>query len=876
METREQGLTSAEARKRLADTGTNELPGVRRVPVLRRFLSQFTNFFALLLWGAAALALVARIPELAIAVSAVVIINGLFAFAQEERATQAAAKLRGLLPTQVTVVRDGAPTKVPAAEVVPGDVVILAAGDRLPADLTFLSTDSCTADESMLSGESLAVVKEAGDAGFGGTFLANGTAEACVTATGNNTRLAEIASLTSHVVPPPTPLQRELRRVVRTISSVALGFGVTFCIISILVGTPLHNALLFAIGVAVAMIPEGLLPTVTLSLAVGAQRMADRNALVRNLQAVETLGSATFICTDKTGTLTQNRMNVVEVWTPEGMVAVDGEGYSPVAGITGPSSATDPARRLAWAARTASRGRIRRAGEEWIADGDPMEAALDALAHRLAGPVGLSDPEPTRRFAFDPVRRRESVILGAELLVKGAPESMLPLCSNTGLADRASEELTGMANRGLRVLAVASRTLPRGTRVDEAAPEELEHDLVLEGLVGLHDPPRPGVPEAIRQARQAGIRIAMITGDHPVTAAAIARQTGLALGDPVVVEGRDLPPDEESLGELIDHDGVVVSRVSPEQKLAIARALQRRGHVLAMTGDGVNDGPALSEADIGVAMGMTGTDVAREAADLVLLDDNFATIIIAVEQGRATYTNIRRFLTYHLTSNVSELLPFVVWILSGGSFPLALGVLQILALDIGTDLLPALALGGEKPSPDVLRKPPEKRHLMDGALLTRVFVVLGPVQAAFALGIFTLVLWGSGWTWGAQPAPGLLATASGAAFCTVVVGQMANAVACRSATRPAWRINWFSNRMLLVAVLVEVALLLFFLFFAPLAGVLGHAPPPLEGALFSLLVVPTLLSVDGLHKFLRHRRRDNRSRAGSQRPADPPPLKPEG
>ena len=846
------------------------------MPVWRRFLSQFTSFFALLLWGAGALALIARIPELAVAVSAVVVINGLFAFAQEERATQAAAKLRGLLPTQVNVVRDGAPAKVAAAGVVPGDVVMLTAGDRLPADVEFLSTDTCTADESMLSGESVPLPKEAGDPGFGGTFLANGTAEALVTATGRNTRLAEIASLTAHVVPPPTPLQRELRRVVRTISSVALGFGVAFCVISILVGTPLQNALLFAIGVAVAMIPEGLLPTVTLSLAVGAQRMADRNALVRNLQAVETLGSATFICTDKTGTLTQNRMNVVEVWTPAGAVAVDGEGYSPVAGVTGPSSTTDPARRLAWAARTASRGRIRRAGEEWTADGDPMEAALDALAHRIAGSEKLDDPEPTRRFAFDPVRRRESVVLGAELLVKGAPESVLPLCSNPDLSDRAYEELSGMANRGLRVLAVASRTLPRGTQVDAAAPEELEHELVLEGLVGLHDPPRTSVPEAIRQARQAGIRIAMITGDHPVTAAAIARQTGLALGEPVVVEGRDLPLDEESLGELIDHDGVVVSRVSPEQKLAIARALQRRGHVLAMTGDGVNDGPALSEADIGVAMGMTGTDVAREAADLVLLDDNFATIIIAVEQGRATYTNIRRFLTYHLTSNVSELVPFVVWILSGGSFPLALGVLQILALDIGTDLLPALALGGEKPSPKVLRKPPEKRHLMDGALLTRVFVVLGPVQAAFAMGIFTLVLWGSGWAWGAQPSPGPLAAASGAAFSTVVVGQMANAVACRSATLPAWRINWFSNRMLVAAVVVEAVLLLFFLFFAPLAGVLGHAPPPLEAALVALLVIPTLLAVDGLHKFLRHRGRDTRSRTESQSSGDAPPLKPEG
>lgn len=849
------GLTTAEAGRRLADVGANELPATRRVPVWRRFLSQFTSFFALLLWGAAGLALVARIPELAVAVSAVVIVNGLFAFAQEERATQAAARLRGLLPAQVTAMRDGVPTQVPATGIVPGDVLVLTAGDRLPADVEFLATDSCTADESMLSGESVPVPKEDGDAGFGGTFLANGTAEARVTATGGNTRLAEIASLTVHVVPPPTPLQRELRRVVRTISSVALGFGVTFCLISIAMGSPLQNALLFAIGVAVALIPEGLLPTVTLSLAVGAQRMAERNALVRNLQAVETLGSATFICTDKTGTLTQNRMNVVEVWTPVGTVDVEGEGYSPVARITGLSPAVEAARRLAWAARTASRGRIRRRDGDWAADGDPMEAALDALAHRLTGPNGLPDPEPVRRFAFDPVRRRESVVLETELLVKGAPESVLPLCRDTSRAAEAAGVLTGMADRGLRVLAVARRTLQEGTPTDAMSAGDLECDLVLEGLVGLQDPPRQNVLGAILQARQAGIRVAMITGDHPATAAAIARQTGLAPGEPVVVEGRDLPQDEEALGELLDHDGMVVSRVSPEQKLAIARALQRRGHVLAMTGDGVNDGPALNEADIGVAMGLGGTDVAREAADLVLLDDDFATIIVAVEQGRATYTNIRRFLTYHLTSNVSELAPFVIWILSGGSFPLALGVLQILALDIGTDLLPALALGGEKPGREVLRKPPEKRHLMDLPLLVRVFGVLGPVQAASALGVFTLVLWNSGWAWGDLPTPALLATASGAAFTTVVLGQAANAVACRSATRPAWRVDWLGNRMLLAALAVEILLLVFFLHFPPLAGAFGHSPPAPEDAAVALLVIPALLAADGLHKFLRHHRR---------------------
>lgn len=858
------GLSTTEAQDKLSEYGINQLPRVRPVPVWRRFIRQFTHFFALLLWIAAFFAQVAGMPQLAIAVVVVVMINGLFAFAQEERATHAASKLRELLPDQVAVIRDGIQTRIPATDVVPGDVIVLTAGDRLPADVDFLNADSCTADESMLSGESLAVVKKEGDTGFGGTFLVNGSAEARVTATGSHTRLADIAALTADVAPPPTPLQRELRRIVRTLSSVALGLGAVVCIVLILVGTPVQSAFLFAVGVAVAMIPEGLLPTVTLSLAMGAKRMANSNALVRNLQAVETLGSTTFICTDKTGTLTQNRMNVVEVWTPEGKVGIHGEGYSPIGDVEGAENAVTAATRLAWAARGASRGRtLPRDDGEWIAEGDPMEAALDALMHRLTGEQTLDEPIVLRRFAFDPLRRRESVVIGHDLLVKGAPEAILPLCRTTDQVHHASIQLSDMASRGLRVLAVARRRLPTDTVVSTASPAELENELILDGLVGLQDPPRDTVAEALQQARQAGIKVAMVTGDHPDTAAAIAQQIGLIIGTPRVVEGKNLPEDEATLGELLDHDGVVVSRVSPEQKLAITRALQRRGHVLAMTGDGVNDGPALSEADIGVAMGMSGTDVAREAADLVLLDDNFATIITAVEQGRSTYTNIRRFLTYHLTDNVSELTPFVFWGLSGGNFPLALGVLQILCLDIGTDLLPALALGGEKPSSQILRKPPERRHLMDTALLIRVFGVLGPVQAIFGMGIFTWILWKGSWTWGETPAPALLATASGATFTIVVVAQMANAVVCRSATRPVWRLNWLSNRFLLVALGVQLLLLLVFLYLTPLAGALGHAPPPLEGVLGALAVIPTLMVVDGLHKYLRQRRR--RSRAISHR-----------
>ncbi|HSL36990.1 MAG TPA: HAD-IC family P-type ATPase, partial [Arthrobacter sp.] len=350
-------------------------------------------------------------------------------------------------------------------------------------------------------------------------------------------------------------------------------------------------------------------------------------------------------------------------------------------------------------------------------------------------------------------------------------------------------------------------------------------------------------------------KVAMVTGDHAFTAAAIARETGLIGTPELVLEGHNLPEDDAVLAALLDRDGVVVSRVTPEQKLRVARLLQGRGHVVAMTGDGVNDGPALQQADIGVAMGLSGTDVAREAADLVLLDDDFATIIAAVEQGRATYANIRRFLTYHLTDNVAELTPFVIWALSGGRFPLALSVLQILALDIGTDLLPALALGSEAPSKGTLKRPPERRHLMDRALMCRVFGLLGPVEALFEMTAYTSVLLGAVWTPGAElPASDVLMAASGAAFTTVVLAQLANAFACRSASVPPWRLGWFTNRLLVWAVLAELGLLAVFLFLGPLAALLGHAPPSPGGLAVALAAIPAVLLADWLYKIARHRR----------------------
>jgi magnesium-transporting ATPase (P-type) len=842
------GLTTAEAMDRLRADGPNRLPGPRRKHPMLVFAAQLVHFFALMLWVAAGLAVLAGMPALAIAIVVVVVLNGAFSFAQEYRADRAAERLRELLPVRATVRRDGRATVVDAADLVVSDVVLLEAGDRVCADATVLPGSRLSVDESMLTGESKPVRPETGRSVHAGTYVVEGHGAAVVTATGAHTRLAEIAAVTEHADRPPSPLANQLQRVVKTIATIAVGVGVLFFATALLLGLDLSEGFLFAIGVTVALVPEGLLPTVTLSLARAGQRMATHNALVRRLESVETLGATTFICTDKTGTLTRNEMSVVTVWTPHGTVIVTGEGYAPDGELHGTPDAVSAAALVAdTAARCSPDSHATRAHDHWQPVGDPMEVALHVLAARAGVPPA---PETTARYPFDPQRRRASVVDGDGLHLCGAPDTVLPLCAS--VTDAASAMVDEMSARGLRVLAVARRIDVSGT--DD--PEAVEVGLELLGLVGLQDPPRPDVAEAIGACRAAGIRLAMVTGDHPGTARSIAAAVGLLGDHDIVLDGKDLPADDHELGALLDQDGVVIARVAPEEKLRIARALQARGHVVAMTGDGVNDGPALRAADIGVAMGASGTDVAREAADLVLLDDHFGTIVHAIEQGRATFANIRRFLTYHLTDNVAELAPFAVWALSGGSVPLGLTVLQVLALDIGTDLLPALALGAEPANPKTMRGPAKAAKLIDAGLVRRAFGVLGPVEAMMSMLAFVVVLLASGWTWGSTPASDDVATASGALFAAVVFGQLANAYACRSESRWIGRVGLTGNRLLTYAVGFELVMLAVFLLVPPMPELLGGLVPPWLGWGMALLTVPAVLLTDSVHKGLRARRRD--------------------
>jgi calcium-translocating P-type ATPase len=850
---RSRGLRTADAHARLARDGPNVLPPPRPPSAWRQLAAQMSHFFALMLWVAGVLSFVAGLPQLGVAIFVVIVVNGVFAFVQESRAEHAAERLRDLLPRRAMVVRDGIPSEVDAADLVVDDLVVLASGDRVSADLRVTEAHALVMDMSLLTGESVPVPASLDDQLFAGTFVVEGEGRAVVEATGRATRLAAIAQLTEVGHRPPSPLAHELNRVVRTVATIAIGVGVAFFGVALAVGSAASDGFLFAVGVTVALVPEGLLPTVTLSLAIGAQRMAGRHALVRRLESVETLGSTTFICTDKTGTLTRNEMTVVEVWTPGETTHLTGSGYDPTDPIVAKEAVVASLRLLARAAVRCSTGRAVQREGRWVAQGDPMEAAIDTFARRLGVDVAADEAaHPVlRRYPFNPRRRRMSIIVGDWLFVKGATDTVFDRCLDTTGAPEASEE---MAGRGLRVLAVATR--PVADIAVDADADIAETHLELLGLLGLEDPPRPSAADAIAACRRAGIRVAMVTGDHPATARAIAAEVGLLDVDSLVLEGADLPADEQVLGALLDREGVVLARVAPEDKLRIASALQARGHVVAMTGDGVNDGPALQAADIGIAMGRSGTDVAREAADLVLLDDDFATVVAAVEQGRATFSNVHRFLTYHLTDNVAELTPFVVWALSGGRFPLALGVLQILCLDIGTDLLPALALGAEPPNNRALVRPPMGRHLIDGALLRRVFGVLGPTEAIMEMAAFLVALVAAGWRPAHSfPTGHALLAASGAAFAAVVIGQAANAFACRSATRWPGALGWTGNRLLLGAVAVELAALAGFLLIAPIASVLDHAPPPAAGLLVAALAAPVVLTVDAIHKRRRAARR---------------------
>ena len=838
------GLDAAEAARRLAEFGPNHVEEVAREHLLLGFAREFTHFFAIILWIGAALAFLADYFEpgqgmsrLGVAIVGVILVNGIFSFWQEYKAEQAVAALRQLLPQKVQALRGGAIVEMLVTDLVPGDIVLLEEGALVPADCRLIEAFALRVNTATVTGESRPMARTiepstedsplyAKNVVLAGTSVVSGQARAVVYATGMHTEFGRIAHLTQTVGTGSSPLQREIARLSRIVAAMATGMGVALFFVGQAMGLPTWENLLFAIGIIVANVPEGLLPTVTLSLAMATKRMAKRNALVRHLPAVEALGSTTTICCDKTGTLTQNRMSVQRLWL--------GGGFLDFADLAAQPRLTEDNRELFVNAALCHNLKI--VDDKLL--GDPMEVALAAMGRQVVGE--LADHKRIDEIPFDTDRKRMSVLSetpqGRMLYCKGAPETVLAACDfvqfDAGIVPMDPAAKTRllaaqqqMTEAGLRVLAFAHCALSGDIR--DGMPNE-ERGMILSGLVGLEDPPRAEVPDAVARCATAGIRIIMVTGDHPHTALAIARQIGLVKGDqPAVITGDELRTISPAHLQLaLDAKEIIFARVAAEQKMLIVQALQKKGEIVAVTGDGVNDAPALKTADIGIAMGISGTDVAKEAADLILLDDNFASIVAAIEEGRAVFDNIRKFLTYILSSNIPEVVPYLAFVLF--RIPLPLTIIQILAVDLGTDMLPALALGAEKPDPVVMQRPPRARNerLLSWGMLVRAYLFLGVLEAAAAMAVFFFVLEAAGWQYGVsldRSAP-LYLQATSACLATIVVMQMMNVILCRHPSRSSLSVGLFDNRYILMALAAELGVILFIIYTPAGNWLFGTAP----------------------------------------------------
>ncbi len=893
------GLTAAEAAERRRRLGSNELRSLPRPKILRRLLAQFTDLFALVLLAASVLTLLAyalQRPhdvgnlELALAILAVVVLNASIGFGMEYSAEKTAEALQAMLPHTCRVLREGERLECPATDLVPGDVIVLDAGDAVPADCRVVEAHDLTVNNAALTGESAPVRRtadavpastpqlEARNGLFMGTTAMSGSGKAIVVSTGDATEFGRIFRLTAAAPQSASPLQRQVAMMARRVSGGAILIGTAIFVIRL----PQHHggvvaSFVFALGVMVALVPEGLPATLSVSLAVGVRRMARKNALVKRLLAVEALGSTTVICTDKTGTLTKAEMTVVRLWRAGSVHTVTGVGYEPHGDVSDAASA----HRLLTAAALCSNARLvpPSAEQTWRVLGDTTEGAL-VVAAAKAG-IDLSTEQSacprTTEFPFDSTRKLMTTVhrtsdLTYAAYAKGAPLELLARCVDADWGDvrrpmteDLRAELAGisdvMAGQGLRVLGVAARELATA----RPAQQDAESGLTFLGLAAMLDPPRPEVFEAVARCRQAGIRVVMVTGDHPLTAENIARRVGIVrTPDPVIVTGRQLDEsDDAALDRTVtDEAELLFCRVSPEHKMRIVEAFKRCGAVVAVTGDGANDAPALKRADVGVAMGIAGTDVAREASVMVLLDDSFASIASAVELGRSVYQNIRKFLIYLFSHNIAELTPIVLATFVG--FPLVpLLAVQVLAIDLGSDVLPALALGAEPPEPDVMDRPPRSaREPLFSAAVVRRFLFLGTIQSigvcvAFFWRIHTGRLPFADYT-SSSPVYREAITMTQAG---IVVSQFFNGFAVRTERRSLLQAGIFSNPRLIGAECLGVAAMAAISYWSPLQAVFHTAPLSLTDWAMLVAFGVLLLIAEELRK-LRLRARDRHTAVG--------------
>jgi len=920
LETSPQGLSQEEAVSRLSLYGLNRLHIEKPVSLeYRRLLDQATHPMALLLWVAGLIAIIGGRPVLWLVIWIVVLVNAIFSFLQEYRAERAISSLEKLLPDFTRALRDGAEISLPSSEIVPGDVLVLAEGDNIPADARVIQEFGLRVNNATLTGEAMPARKTAEPSlrqdlteveqinlVFAGTSVASGTSRAIVYATGSLTQFGRIARVTQETPERKSHLQAEMQRITRLFTILALIAGAMALSLGFW-----HEriywltAFLLAIGVIVAVIPEGLVPTLTLTLAIAVQRLANRGVLVKNLSMVETLGTTSVICTDKSGTLTQNQMTVREVWAGNRRFSVGGAGYEPKGNFSpaiDPTGVRDDLRKLLNAAILCNNSRLLPPTPErprWSYLGDQTEAALRVLAAK--GKVVEEDIQQEfpriHELPFDARRKRMSTVHslpdGREIVfVKGAPREVLQLCTSVHVRGQdvpldpqmRSQILSTndeYARNALRVLALACRTLPPRTGAgSDFSVESVERELTFLGLAAMMDPPRPEVADAIKRCREAGVQWVMITGDYGLTADSLARRIGmLSKPNPRILTGAELEQMSDAQLQLILKQEVIFARMAPEHKLRLVSAFQANGDVVAVIGDGVNDAPALRKADIGIAMGISGTDVARESADVILTNDNFGAVADAVEEGRTVFDNLRKFATYIFASNVVEVVPLLATALF--DLPLALTVTQILAIDLGTDLLPALALGTERPEPDVMTRPPRKKGqaLLDRGVGLRS-LWLGLIEAGLCFSGFLFVYYREDPIhWRALLSPiwnsyaELIKTSAGRTYVLattmfhagVVTSQVGNVFSCRTSRERGSRVGFFSNRFLLLSVAFEIGLIVSLIYIPPLASIFEHLPIPVSYWILLALYGPILYLIEKFRKSLV--RRGTFSREGKLLPS---------
>jgi Ca2+-transporting ATPase len=903
LETCPEGLSAPEARSRMDLYGPNRLHVVKPVSLeYRRLIDQISHPMAILLWAAGLIAFIGGRPVLGSAIWLVVLVNAVFSFLQEYRAERAISSLEKLLPDYARILRDGAEVSLPTAEIVPGDILVLAEGDNIPADARVVEEFGLRVNNAALTGEALPSRKSAEASTraelteverpnliFAGTSVASGTARAIVHSTGPLTQFGRIARLTQETPPRPGRLKKEMGRITRLFTIAALCVGT----LSFSWGVwqediPWLNAFLLTIAIIVAVIPEGLVPTLTLSLAIAVQRLARRGVLVKSLSMMESIGTASVICTDKSGTLTQNQMTVRELWMGDQRYRVSGSGYEPKGGFSPSPSGPDRGdfQMLLSAAALCNNSRLLPPSPErpnWYYLGDQTEAALRVLA--LKGGVdeqaeGKILPR-IHELPFDARRKRMSTIhaWGDEetAFVKGAPREVLHLCTHIRIQgeDRPlDQELRtrilaandGYARNALRVLALAYRRLPlRSSAGADYSSEMVERSLVFLGLAAMMDPPRPEVADAIERCKKAGVRLVMITGDYGLTADSLARRIGMLTTDnPRILTGAELDQISDAQLQLLLREEVIFARMAPEHKLRLVAAFQERGDVVAVIGDGVNDAPALRKADIGIAMGRSGTDVAREAADIILTDDNFGAVADAVAEGRAVFDNLRKFSAYIFSSNIPEVIPLILSALF--DIPMTLTVTQILAIDMGTDLLPALALGSERPEPETMTHPPRKRNqpLLDRSVFARSLWVGFLEMVLCYAGFFFVYYWMDPVAWRNLLQPvwvpygDMLGTASGRAYILattvflagVVMCQIGNAFACRTSRGRVGTLGYFSNRGLLLSAALAAALIFGLVYIPFFNNLFELLPIPREFWAFLTLFAPAIYLMEKIRKSL--------------------------